>query len=89
MIETTISGVRKANGAAALKGDIANLQEGLFIADAGGLALTYHDAPVHMRYDFKRKTATASWIEMQPRQYLVSGGIRDAVEDVETEIVID
>lgn len=88
-IETTISGVRKTNGAAALRGDIANLQEGLFIADAGGLALTYHDAPVHVRHDFKRPTATASWIEMQPRQYLVSGGIRDTVEEVEIDIVID
>ena len=89
VIETTISGVCKANGAAALRGDIANLQAGLFIPDAGGLALTYHDAPVHTRYDFKRPTATASWIEMQPRQYLVSDGIRDMVEDMDSEIIIE
>lgn len=71
-LEVTISGVRKENGAKALKGDINNLADGLFIADAGGLALTYHDMPVRERTDFMRKTRSASWIEMNPRQYLVT-----------------
>ena len=72
IIETTISGVRKKNGAAALNGNIANLKDGLYIADAGGLALTYHDLSSRKRYDFNRPTYTASYIEMKPRTYVLN-----------------
>ena len=70
-----------------MNGDIANLADGLFIADAGGLALTYHDSPVRDRTEWKRKTKTASWIEMNPRQYLVQSGIPDRVEKDMSEII--
>lgn len=86
-IETTIAGVRKENGKVAMKGDISNLADGLYIPDAGGLALTYHDSPIRERTEWKRRTRTASWIEMTPRQYLVQSGIRDTVQIEEGEII--
>lgn len=79
-VETTIAGVRKENGKKAMQGDISNLQDGLFIPDAGGLMLTYHDSPIRERKDWKRPTRTASWIEMNPRQYLVQNGIMEFIE---------
>ena len=88
-IETTIAGVRKENGKDAMNGDIANLADGLFIPDAGGLALTYHDSPIRERHDFKRKTYTASWIEMNPRQYLVQSGIPDKISEEIGEIIAE
>lgn len=88
-IETTIAGVRKANGRAALKGDIANLRDGLFIAEAGGLTLTYHAEPLRLRHDFKRPTWTGSWIEMNPRQYLVQSGIRTTFQEELGEIIAE
>ncbi len=86
-IETTIAGVRKENGRDAMKGDIANLADGLYIPDAGGLALTYHDSPIRERTEWKRKTRTASWIEMNPRQYLVKSGIREIMQTEDGEII--
>lgn len=80
-IETTIAGVRKENGVNAMNGDISNLQDGLFIEDAGGLALSYHDKPITKRNDFKRPTISASYIVMTPRQYLVQNGIPDYIEE--------
>lgn len=88
-IETTIAGVRKENGRIAMAGDIANLRDGLFIADAGGLALTYHDMPVRERVEWTRKTKTASWIEMNPRQYLVQSGIPDKIMEEIGEIIAE
>lgn len=88
-IETTIAGVRKENGKEAMKGDISNLADGLYIPDAGGLALTYHDSPIRVRTDWKRKTRTASWIEMNPRQYLVQSGIRETMQIEEGEIIAE
>lgn len=88
-IETTIAGVRKENGILAMQGDIANLSDGLFIADAGGLALTYHDSPVRERTEWKRKTKTASWVEMNPRQYLVQSGIPDQITEEIGEIIAE
>lgn len=72
-LESTIAGVGKAEGVKALKDDIDNLNEFLIIEDAGGQMLTYHDAPVHERHDFKRATVSASWIVMTPRRYEVKG----------------
>ena len=86
IIETTISGVRKKNGAAALNGNIANLKDGLYIADAGGLALTYHDLPSRKRYDFNRPTYTASYIEMTPRTYVLNWN-STVLDDVDYEIL--
>lgn len=88
-IETTIAGVRKENGRLAMNGDIANLSDGLFIADAGGLALTYHDSPVRERTEWSRKTKTASWVEMNPRQYLVQTGIPDQITEEIGEIIAE
>ena len=71
-IESTIAGVSKAAGVAALAGDIDRLADGLFIPEAGGQCLTYHDAPIRTRDDFFRPTVSASWIEMHPREYMVN-----------------
>lgn len=86
-IETTISGVRKENGADAMNGDISNLRDGFFIANAGGLSLSYHDRKVITRWDFKRPTRSASYIVMKPRQYLISAGIPDMIEERDDAIV--
>lgn len=72
VLESTIAGVGKAEGVAALDGDIDNLRDGLIIEDAGGLALKYHNRPVFTRYDFGRPTLCASYIEMNPRSYIIS-----------------
>ena len=88
VIESTIAGVGKKNGVEALHGDIANLQNGLFIADAGGLALSYHDKPIIERNKWNRPTRTASYIVMTPRQYLVTDS-RESIELREDEIVIE
>lgn len=79
-IESTIAGVGKAEGIAALKGDIANLKPGLFISQAGGSALSYIDAPIQICHKFNRDTQTASWIYSKDRSYLVQDGVRDIVE---------
>lgn len=88
VVESTIAGVGKKNGVAALQGDIANLQNGLYIADAGGLALSYHDRPITKRTEWKRPTNTASYIVMKPRQYLVTDS-RDSLEIREDEIIVE
>lgn len=72
VLESTIAGVGKAEGVAALEGDIGNLRDGLIIEDAGGLSLKYHNRPIFTRHDFKRPTLCASYIEMNPRSYIVS-----------------
>ena len=71
-IETTIAGVGKKEGVLAMRGDISNLKDGLYIDHAGGLKLIYHDEPIKTRYDFKRPTKTASWIYMDDRDYIVN-----------------
>lgn len=88
-LETTIAGVGKKEGVKALDGDIDRLADGLYIADAGGNQLTYHDVPVYTRHDFKRPTKAASYIYMQARQYLVQNGVPDSVEIEESEIIAD
>lgn len=72
-LESTIAGVGKKEGVAALKDDIENLTDMLVIEDAGGLMLTYHDAPAHVRTDFAKPTMSASWVVMTPRRYEVKG----------------
>lgn len=72
-LESTIAGVGKKEGVAALKDDIENLTDMLVIEDAGGLTLTYHNAPAHVRTDFARPTMSASWVVMTPRRYEVKG----------------
>lgn len=72
-LESTIAGVGKKEGVAALKDDIENLTDMLVIEDAGGLTLTYHSAPAHVRTDFARPTMSASWVVMTPRRYEVKG----------------
>ena len=72
VLESTIAGVGKAQGVEALDGDINNLRDGLIIDDAGGLALKYHDRPIFTRHDFERPTLCASYIEMNPRSYIVN-----------------
>lgn len=73
VLESTIAGVGKNEGVAALKDDIENLNDFLIIEDAGGQMLTYHDAPPRLRTDFIRPTMSASWIVMTPRRYEVCG----------------
>lgn len=72
-LESTIAGVGKKEGVSALKDDIENLTDMLVIEDAGGLMLTYHDAPAHVRTDFAKPTMSASWVVMTPRRYEVKG----------------
>lgn len=72
IIESTIAGVGKKQGVQALGGSIDNLRDGLYIADAGGQCLVYHDAPIHARTDFARPTVSASWVVMTPREYRVN-----------------
>lgn len=85
-LETTLAGVGKREGVLALAGDIDRLDYGLFIADAGGQALTYHDAPVRVRKDFKRETMSASWVVMEPRQYEIKAS-PDTLENIELEVI--
>lgn len=87
-IETTIAGVGKKEGAAALCGDISNLKEGLHLDDAGGLALSYHNSPVRVRKDWKRETVTASWIVMSPRTYDLKCGTPDIMEEIDWENIV-
>src|SRR5699024_6427498 len=68
-IESTIAGVGKKEGVKALRGNIDNLTDSLYIDDAGGKMLEYHDRPIQQREDFKRPTLTASFIRMLPRTY--------------------
>lgn len=82
-LESTIAGVGKRQGVAALHDDIENLNEWLVITDAGGMALTYHDAPIKMRTDFSRATYSASWVVMNPRRYEV--GRPGEVEELDIE----
>lgn len=88
-IETTIAGVGKEQGKKALNGNIDTLADGLYIADAGGQALTYVDVPVRSRTDFKRRTRTASYIIMRPREYLVNAERPEAIKDMVAEIIVD
>lgn len=81
-IETTIAGVGKTEGIAAMAGDISNLRDGLYIDKAGGKKLIYHDEPVQVRNDFKRPLKTASWIQMQDRDYRVQWSRDDKIEQV-------
>lgn len=88
-IETTIAGVGKEQGKKALDGNIDTLADGLYIADAGGQALTYVNVPVRSRTDFKRRTRTASYIIMRPREYLVNAGRPEAIKDMVAEIIVE
>lgn len=88
-IETTIAGVGKEQGKKALDGNIDTLADGLYIADAGGQALTYVDVPVRSRTDFKRRTRTASYIIMSPREYLVNAERPEAIKDMVAEIIVE
>lgn len=82
ILESTIAGVGKNEGVAALKDDIENLNDFLIIEDAGGQMLTYHDAPPRLRTDFSKPTMSASWIVMSPRRYEV-GGVNTENIDIE------
>ena len=88
-IETTIAGVGKEQGKKALGGNIDTLADGLYIADAGGQALTYVAVPVRIRTDFKRRTRTASYIIMRPREYLVNAERPEAIKDMVAEIIVE
>ena len=65
------------------------MADGLYIADAGGQALTYVDVPVRSRTDFKRRTRTASYIIMRPREYLVNAERPEAIKDMVAEIIAE
>lgn len=87
-VEVTISGVQKDKGIKALKNDLSNMHDGFFIQDAGGLALTYHDRPVRVRTEWSRKTETASFVDMKPREYLISESPPDYVVERLDEILV-
>lgn len=72
-LESTIAGVGKKEGVAALKDDIENLNDFLIIENAGGMMLSYHNSPIKDRTDFARPTQSASWVVMTPRRYEVGG----------------
>ena len=80
-LESTIAGVGKKEGQAALKNDIENLNDFLIIEDAGGQMLTYHNSPIKERHDFQRVTHSASWIVMTPRRYEVGQTTKDFTEE--------
>lgn len=81
VLESTIAGVGKKEGVAALKDDIENLNDFLVIDDAGGQMLTYHNSPIKERHDFQRVTHSASWIVMTPRRYEVGQTTKDFTEE--------
>lgn len=85
-IATTIAGVKKANGAEALRGDLNNLTYGLNIPDAGGQTLHYNYRPIQVRHEWSRPTRTASFIWMTKREYLIS---MDRVPTLEMEIIAE
>lgn len=87
-IVSTIAGVGKKEGAEALNGDIDNLKDGLYISDAGGMKLSYHDEPIHIITKFKRPTMAASWIYMEPREYLVNHEIPETLDELESEVLV-
>ena len=80
-LESTIAGVGKKEGQAALKDGIENLNDFLIIEDAGGQMLTYHNSPIKERHDFQRLTHSASWIVMTPRRYEVGQTTKDFTEE--------
>lgn len=84
VLESTIAGVGKKEGVAALKNDIDNLNDFLVIADTGAQLLTYHDAPAHVRTDFIKPTMSASWIVMSTKSYAIGGVNTDDIDiDIE------
>lgn len=80
VLESTIAGVGKKEGVAALKDNINNLNDFLIIADAGGQMLTYHNSPIKQRTDFAKPSVSASWVVMTPRRYEVNGKLPDFEE---------
>ena len=80
VLESTIAGVGKKEGQAALKDNIENLNDFLVIENAGGQMLTYHDSPIKVRTDFEKPTISASWVVMTPRRYEV-GGVNEFTEE--------
>ena len=89
-VATTIAGVGKAEGRAAMDGDISNLKYGLTINPAGGNKVTYCSRPVFTRTDFNRPTLCASYVYMEPREYEVRGNtIEDKIELLEMEIIVE
>ena len=81
VLESTIAGVGKKEGQAALKDNISNLNEFLIIEDAGGQMLTYHNSPIKTRNDFERPTISASWVVMTPRRYEVGNQLKNFEEE--------
>lgn len=88
-IQTTIAGVGKSEGAAAMHGDVGNLRDGLYIPIAGGQKLAYHSRPVTERHDFARSTKTASYIVMTPRDYKVQGAASTIIEAIDLDIIAE
>lgn len=80
-LESTIAGVGKEEGQAALKDDIENLNDFLIIKNAGGQMLTYHNSPIKVRNDFYKPTISASWVVMTPRRYEVGKATKDFEEE--------
>lgn len=81
VLESTIAGVGKKEGQAALKNDIENLNDFLIIEDAGGQMLTYYNSPIKERHDMKKPTHSASWVVMTPRRYEVGQMAKDFTEE--------
>ena len=73
VVESTIAGVGKTEGKVALGGDIDNLRDGLYIANAGGLKLVYHPRQLETRTRWSRPTMVGSYIYMSDRDYEVNG----------------
>lgn len=85
-LEATIAGVGKAEGRAALEGDINRLDSQLYINPAGGKKLVYHERPVRTRM-FKRETLSAGFIFMEERDYQVNFTELDYVDTYDLEIL--
>lgn len=88
-METTIAGVGKKEGVEALNGNIDNLAHGLFINPAGGNKLKYVSRPIYTRTDFKHPTECASYVYMEPREYLLNDDRAEILENIEMEIIAE
>lgn len=86
--EITISGVQKDKGKKSMKNDLANMHDGFFIADAGGIALTYWDKPIQARTCWSRPTQTASFVTTKQREYMISDAPSDKVVERLDEIIV-
>lgn len=79
-VKYTIAGVNKAKAKEAMGDDLNNFHEGKYISDAGGQKLTYYLRTLEERQLDGVMTHTASYIYMQPRDYLIGPVFKEEAE---------